>query len=366
MKKIIVNAMSAQLGGGQTHLLNIFKSGWEDCEVIFLTSSSNSLVFENAFGSSKVLNVGKVGNNFFTRAVWENLFLSRFAIKNNADIVFLAGGLAPFLMNKEIKWVAISHNLLPFSWGSIFSANGVGLKLKLFIIRYAQLWAFQNVKGVVFTSEHAKKVITNFFKKKVNDIVIPSGIHSMFFEKKESLSFEEPYILYVSTFFQYKHQVEVIRAFKIFQDNIQNEIKLYFVGNNSGAYGEECKRLVTEYGLNEKVVFKGNVPYSELPSLMQNSLLNLFASECENCPNILLEYLASGNPILCSNYEPMPEFGKKFVTYFDPTKVEDLASKLESKVGKAPKFTEAELNEVKNLYSWEHASSALKSFFKSL
>jgi glycosyltransferase involved in cell wall biosynthesis len=66
-----------------------------------------------------------------------------------------------------------------------------------------------------------------------------------------------------------------------------------------------------------------------LPYLYQNARINIFASECENCPNILLEMMASGRPVVCSNYPPMPEFGGNAVAYFDPEKPESLANILD-------------------------------------
>ena len=50
----------------------------------------------------------------------------------------------------------------------------------------------------------------------------------------------------------------------------------------------------------------------------------------KNCPNILLEAMASGKAILCSNFNPMPEFGGKAVEYFDPSNIHDIAEKIKS------------------------------------
>jgi glycosyltransferase involved in cell wall biosynthesis len=44
----------------------------------------------------------------------------------------------------------------------------------------------------------------------------------------------------------------------------------------------------------------------------------VFASSCENLPNILLEAMASGLPIACSNRLPMPEVLGPAGVYFDP------------------------------------------------
>ncbi len=368
MAKILINALSAQLGGGQTHLLNVFKNHdnvWSDSELIFLTSESNSQVFEKEFGKERVINIGPVGNSFFQRGIWENFKLSRMASDMKVDIVFLAAGIAPFWMTKKCKWVAISHNLLPYGWKSIIQSKGLGLKLKLLIIRYAQIWSFRHTTGVIFTSIHASKVIKSFIKKDIKDVVIPSGINSIFFEKKNTI-FDVPYLLYVSTFFEYKHQKEVLIAFRKFLDQGNKGIKLIFIGNNSGLYGDECKKLCHDLGLNDSVIFKGNIPYAELPGIMQHALLNIFASDCENCPNILLEYLASGTPILCSNYEPMPEFGRKFVTYFDPTDPEDLAKKLVAMFPNRAPMSQELLSEVKGLYSWKLAAAEIKKFFNTL
>jgi len=55
----------------------------------------------------------------------------------------------------------------------------------------------------------------------------------------------------------------------------------------------------------------------------------IFASQSENCPNILLELMASGCAVLCSDMPPMPEFGQDAVIYFNPRSPSDLAEKLE-------------------------------------
>lgn len=52
------------------------------------------------------------------------------------------------------------------------------------------------------------------------------------------------------------------------------------------------------------------------------------ASSCENMPNILLETMASGLPIACSNLGPMPEVLGDAGVYFDPEQPEEIARAL--------------------------------------
>ena len=53
----------------------------------------------------------------------------------------------------------------------------------------------------------------------------------------------------------------------------------------------------------------------------------IFASSCENMPNILIEAMSAGLPIISSNYQPMPEFLKDSGIYFNPLKENDLEEK---------------------------------------
>ena len=65
-------------------------------------------------------------------------------------------------------------------------------------------------------------------------------------------------------------------------------------------------------------LYEGEKNYEELYSTYQNSDIGIFASSCENMPNILLEMMASGLPIACSELGPMPEILGKNGLYFNP------------------------------------------------
>ena len=72
----------------------------------------------------------------------------------------------------------------------------------------------------------------------------------------------------------------------------------------------------------------GGDPHPELPAAYHHSLISVFASEAENCPNALLEAMAAGKAIACSQRPPMPEFGGDAVWYFEPSNVDELAALL--------------------------------------
>ena len=109
------------------------------------------------------------------------------------------------------------------------------------------------------------------------------------------------YILYVSIFDIYKNQLEVVRGFSELRKNRPTLEKLVLAGYNDSSYGAEVKREISRLGLEDKVILPGNVPHRELPAVYQHAKINLFASECENCPNILLEAMGAGRPLSSPN-----------------------------------------------------------------
>jgi glycosyltransferase involved in cell wall biosynthesis len=54
----------------------------------------------------------------------------------------------------------------------------------------------------------------------------------------------------------------------------------------------------------------------------------VFASSCENLPIILLEKMAAGLPIICSNKGPMPEVLGSSGIYFDPEDYMNLSTQI--------------------------------------
>ena len=62
-----------------------------------------------------------------------------------------------------------------------------------------------------------------------------------------------------------------------------------------------CKALKQWDPSGKWAKYKGNVEFSRLPQVYHKADLGLFASSCENMPNILLEKMAAGLPIASSN-----------------------------------------------------------------
>jgi len=132
--------------------------------------------------------------------------------------------------------------------------------------------------------------------------------------------------LYVSIVNLYKHQWHVAEA--IGQLRAQGlPVAIDFVGAALRPALERLRRTMRRYDPEGTFIrYVGFVPYDDLHQVYHQADGFVFASSCENMPNILLEAMASGLPIACSNRGPMPEVLGEAGVYFDPEQPAEIAA----------------------------------------
>jgi glycosyltransferase involved in cell wall biosynthesis len=112
------------------------------------------------------------------------------------------------------------------------------------------------------------------------------------------------------------------------------------------------------------VHYHGAIAFDALHHHYAQADLGLFASSCENMPNILLETMASGLPIACSNRGPMPEVLGEAGVYFDPEQPKDIARALR-KLIESPqlrtKLAQASYERAQQ-YSWQRCADETFGF----
>ena len=112
----------------------------------------------------------------------------------------------------------------------------------------------------------------------------------------------------------------------------------------------------------------GFVRHDDLPALLAEANLFVFASSCENMPNTLVEAMAVGLPIACSDRGPMPEVLRDGGVYFDPENATSVADAIENliknsdlRMGKA-----ARAKDLAAQYSWARCAAETWSFLKTV
>lgn len=330
--KIVVNAFSAKIGGGKTYLHNLLQNlPQEDLQVyIFGYDDLESLQTES---------VRRVRTSFpvynpLLRLLWEYFILPRWLSKLGADILFCPGGLVNTKAPKNCRVVTMFRNMLPFDDQALAIATSPRLRLKNYLLKKRMLSSMASADLVIFISEYARCVIEKKIKVK-NAVTIAHGIGDPFFVADKFLTrpplpFEQKYILYVSRFEFYKRHLELVQAYARLSQDLRDEYKLLIVGGGDGLVAKKVDDFIVDNKLSSDVYVLGEYKYSELPALYKNASLFTFVSACENCPNILLEAMGAGLPIISSSYDPMPEFGGDAVMYASPEDPDQLALSIAS------------------------------------
>ncbi|WP_165921606.1 glycosyltransferase family 1 protein [Sulfuricurvum sp. IAE1] len=333
MKKIFINALSAHQGGGQTYLLNLFENRPKgEFEIHLLVHRKNRYLFERFRADDFMLVENNLASgNIVQRVLFEKFFLPGLLQRLGIDVYYAPGGIMNVAVPQGCTSVVAFRNMLPFQSESIAKYPLLSyMRFRNTVLRHVFLQSFRNADKVIFISDYARAVIRRF----IPDIdrkstVIYHGLNEMFLYSPHKLISEEPfpyhdYYLYVSTLDVYKSQLELIESWNTLTRTHNFSKKLLLVGPQDSFYGPLVTDKIREYGLEDSVIYIGKVPYERLPLYYHHAEAILYASICENCPNILLESMASRKMIYCSNHQPMPEFGQESVVYFDPHDPDEL------------------------------------------
>jgi glycosyltransferase involved in cell wall biosynthesis len=134
---------------------------------------------------------------------------------------------------------------------------------------------------------------------------------------------EGPYLLYVGTLQPRKNLSRLLEAFARLRET-REELTLVIVGKKGWLY-EPLFRQVRELGLETSVFFTGYIPEDDLPLLLSGATAFVLPALYEGFGLPVLEAMACGTPVVCSNVASLPEVAGDAALLADPLDVEDLA-----------------------------------------
>ena len=146
-------------------------------------------------------------------------------------------------------------------------------------------------------SEAVKKSCSDNQSIKLDKLVtIPNGIDIERYKPVDSRDKSSNTIraLCVARFHEQKGHYYLLKAISELPEDVNFELDLY----GDGELEENLKSLVAEMGLGEKVSFKGRS--SEIYSIMPSYDMLILPSLWEGMPNVVLEAMASGLPVIAT------------------------------------------------------------------
>jgi glycosyltransferase involved in cell wall biosynthesis len=267
------------------------------------------------------------------RVLWQRVQLPRLA--RDIDVLLSPGGTAPPSLHPQ---VVISQNMLPFDARERGRYGASWPHARLLALRVVHGRAFSHADGVIFLTEFARDRICLALgdERPRETAIVPHGVDARFRAEPRpqrplaACTFSDPLrLLYVSVVSPYKHQWVVAEA--VARLRAQGlPLAMRFVGAEENLPSmARLREVMHRHDPGGTFLsLEGAVPFAEVHRSYQQAELFVFASSCENMPNILIEAMAAGLPIACSDRGPMPEVLRDAGAYFDPEDVEDTAAAL--------------------------------------
>jgi glycosyltransferase involved in cell wall biosynthesis len=369
---LVIDATNLSSGGGLTHIKNIIKFAKPielGFQKVIIFGSIKTLACFDDFPWLEKINLPIFEKNFLWRACWQTFKLGKSAKSYGATILFVPGGSFSTSFRPIIT---MSRNLLPFEWSELKKYGFSITFFRLCLLKYIQSKSFKNASGLIFLTNYAKTIISKQVQVTNNNTIIPHGIDSNYFRNPKvtavaeiEFSNEKPFrLIYVSIIDVYKHHREVIESIRLLRQK-GLYISIDFVGSYYKSEFNKVLEMLNKIEDSTKFIkYHGSLNVQEQIELYTKSDLCLFASSCENMPNILLEGMASGLPIISSNRGPMPEILNDAGLYFNPENPIDISNVIEKLYfdSNLRNLLAIKSFEKAKKYSWESCSNQTLDF----
>ncbi len=171
-----------------------------------------------------------------------------------------------------------------------------------------------------------------------------------------------PVILYVGRLSHEKCVSSLIRSASSLIEK-KSKFNLYIVGD--GPLREELQSLTKTLNIESHVHFIGNVEHNDISLWMGACNYFCLPSLREGCPNVVLEALGCGRPVIASNVGAIPDVvSSQTGVLFTPDNIESICNAFE-KAFKTDWDEKTIAQSVKKL-SWDHAAEKYIDVFNSV
>lgn len=320
---VVVNGIHAKSGGGVTYLRNIIPLLAQNPKIkIHLFLHKEQLDIFYPYNNDIALTVFSYKSKFLQTFIWEQISLPVIVWAMGADVVYSPANYGPVFARNHVI-------LLRNAVSVIRLINRIWPAVYWMVLSVATLVSFTTATKAIAVSKYAARILT--FKlplrmmKKVHTIY--HGVDSTF-SGRTNYQTPRTYLLAVSDIYVQKNYHTLIQAFLLVKKDFP-ELTLKIAGREiDKTYALKIRALIAENGLEKDVQLLGHIDRNELVNLYLDAHIFVFPSLVETFGNPLLEAMAFGSPIACSNTAAMPEVIGDTGVQFDPHNAEDIAEKI--------------------------------------
>ena len=368
--KLVIDASNIRAGGGIVYLQNILQNVdpyTHDFQKVVVYGGNNPLV---CLPPKKWLDLREIpilNRTFIHRLQWQKSQLGQI-VKQEKALLFVPGGL---YLERYLPFVTMFQNMQVFETHEKKRECFSKAWLRLQLLHIGQAKTFRNCSGLICLSEYSQNYLQRFYPNLLNNSkvsIIHHGISQINQQSREYGFKDKIRLLYVSTVKQYKHQWHLIEAVAILKKQ-GFPIEVHLIGSCDRAASKRMNKAIQKNSSHgEFVHYHGGLSHNETLDWYGNVDLFAFPSSCETFGISLLEAMAAGLPIACSDRGPMSELLQDAGIYFNPEDPDSIAAslKLLLKDEALRENLGSKARLLSKKYSWESCANETFSFLRSV
>lgn len=293
-------------------------------------------IFVPTSGHMTAIPMGEHLRHPLANVLWHQVALPRWCRKRKYDVLFLPAGNRRLTLGAPCPTVGVIHDF------SSIHVHGKYDRSRIFYITHVLPFLIRRLTRVITVSESSKRDIVEYAGVPDERIsVVPEGVdHETFSPGPKSAAqsriwdkykIPSPYILYISRIeHPGKNHIRLIRAFELLKrESIPHRLVLAGSDWNGAAEVHEAARS-SMYA--QDIVFPGFIPGPDLVDFYRGSDVFVFPSLYEGFGLPILEAMACGVPVACSDISSLPEVAGDAALLFDPKSEEAIAGALKNLV----------------------------------
>jgi glycosyltransferase involved in cell wall biosynthesis len=257
--------------------------------------------------------------------LWTHLRLSWEMARQPPDVLFVPAHVLPLVHPRSS--VATVHDL-----GYLYYPGAHRL-LDRFYLDLSTRYNARAASRVITLSQATRNDLVRHYGIEPDKITVvypgcdetmePVGNESLVERVKVRYGIQGNYILYVGTLQPRKNLGRLLEAYAMMRK--RDETPRLVIAGRKGWLYDQIFQQVQKLGLEDEVIFPGYVPQDDLPILLSGARLFAFPSLYEGFGLPVLEAMACGTPVLCSNVSSLPEVAGNAALLIDPLDVESMA-----------------------------------------
>jgi glycosyltransferase involved in cell wall biosynthesis len=265
--------------------------------------------------------------------LWHQVSLPGVCRRLQCDVLFLPAGNRRLTVSAPCPTVGTVHDF------SSIHVPGKYDGARTFYITRALPFLIRRLTHVLTVSESSKRDIVEYAGVPENKVTVtPLAADPAVYFRRDPLEAAEllsrrhairpPFLLYTSRIeHPGKNHARLIRAFADLKRRHKIPHQLVLAGTDRER-ADEVHREAAQSGFADDILFTGFVAAEDLPLFYQAADIFVFPSLYEGFGLPILEAMACGTPVACSNVSSIPEVAGEAAVLFDPADEASIAAAL--------------------------------------